>query len=52
MQALLNIPKEFAVAAVVPLGKPVKQLTKLKRRPVEKIASMDHFDGPPLIKGG
>ena len=51
VQALLNIPKEFAVAAVVPLGKPVKQLTKLKRRPVEEITSMDHFDGPPLIKG-
>ena len=52
VQALLNIPKEFAVAAVVPFGKPVKQLTKLKRRPVEEIASMDHLDGPPLIKGG
>jgi len=51
VQALLNIPKEFAVAAVVPLGKPVKQFTKLKRNLVEEIASMEYFDGTPLIKG-
>ena len=51
VQTLLNIPKEFAVAAVVPLGKPVKQLSKLKRNSVEEIASMEFFDGKPLIKG-
>ena len=33
VQALLNIPPEYAVSAVVPLGKPVKQLTKLRRNP-------------------
>ena len=51
VQTLLNIPKEFAVAAVVPLGKPVKQFTRLKRNSVEEIASMEYFDGTPLIKG-
>ena len=50
VQTLLNIPKEFAVAAVVPLGKPVKQFTKLKRNSVEEIASVEYFDGNPLIK--
>ena len=30
---LLGIPDEYAVAAVVPLGKPVKQVTKLTRKP-------------------
>ena len=50
VQSLLNIPKEFAVAAVVPLGKPVKQFTKLKRNSVEEIASVEYFDGNPLIK--
>jgi len=50
VQSLLNIPKEFAVAAVVPLGKPVKQFTKLKRNPVQEIASVEYFDGKPLIK--
>ena len=48
VQALLNIPQYFAVAAVVPIGKPVKQLTKLKRRSVEEIAVHEHFDGIPF----
>ena len=48
VQALLNIPQHFAVAAVVPIGKPVKQLTKLKRRSVEEIAVHEHFDGIPF----
>ncbi len=48
VQALLHIPSDHAVAAIVPLGKPVKQLTRLKRRPVEEIATRERFDGPPL----
>ena len=45
VKALLCIPENFAVCAVVPLGKPVKQLTKLKRLPVEEIAICECFDG-------
>jgi nitroreductase len=37
IQAMLGMPPHWAVAAVVPLGKPVKQLTRLKRKPVEDI---------------
>lgn len=48
VKKLLNIPDNHAVAAIVPLGKPVKQLTKLKRRSVEEIATRDRFDGEPL----
>jgi nitroreductase len=48
LQALLRIPRDHAVAAVVPLGKPVKQLSRLRRRPVEEIATREHFDGPPF----
>ena len=48
LQALLHIPQDHAVAAVVPLGKPVKQLTRLTRRPVEEIATLERFDGPPF----
>ena len=48
IQALLNIPAHFAVCAVVPLGKPVKQLTKLKRRAVEDFAARERFDGDPF----
>ncbi len=52
VQALLNIPAEFAVAAVVPMGKPVKQLTKLRRKPVEEIVTHERFDGPAMSKKG
>ena len=45
VQALLNIPSDHAVAAIVPLGRPVKQLTKLRRRSVEEIATRERFDG-------
>ena len=50
VQILLNIPSHFAVAAVVPLGKPKKQLTKLKRNSVEEIAMKERFDGPAFEK--
>jgi nitroreductase len=52
VQALLHIPTDHAVAAIVPLGKPVKQLTKLTRRPVGEIATRERFDGPPFSKSG
>lgn len=45
---LLGIPENYAIAAVVPLGKPVRQLTKLKRKPVAEIATKERFDGQPL----
>ncbi|MDG2263377.1 MAG: nitroreductase family protein [Actinomycetota bacterium] len=48
VQRLLNIPDHHAVAALVPLGHPVKQLTKLNRTPVEKIATIGTFDGDPF----
>ena len=48
VKALLNIPDDHAVCAVMPLGKPVKQLTKLKRNPVEEIATVERFDGEPF----
>lgn len=51
VQALLNIPLDHAVAAVVPLGRPVKQLTKLRRRSVEEIATCERFDGEPFTSG-
>lgn len=48
VQALLDIPARFALAAVVPAGKPVKQLTRLKRRSVEEIAMRERFGGAPF----
>jgi nitroreductase len=45
---LLGIPDTHAVAALVPLGKPRKQVSKLRRRPVEEFTTRDRFDGAPL----
>lgn len=48
LQKLLGVPSEMAFAAMIPLGKPVKQLTKLKRKPVDDFAVLEHWDGPSL----
>jgi len=45
---LLGAPEGYAVAAVVPLGKPVKQLTKLRRQPVEEFVTRETYAGTPL----
>ncbi len=50
-QKVLGLPEHHAVAALVPLGHPVKQLTKLKRHPVEQFTTIDRFDGP-AFEGG
>ena len=46
---LLGLPETHAIAAVIPLGVPVKQLTKLSRREVEEFTTVDQFDGPKLM---
>jgi nitroreductase len=48
VKELLGIPADYAIAALLPLGKPVRQLTKLTRRPVAEIASRERFDGEPF----
>ncbi|MEM9561821.1 MAG: nitroreductase family protein [Actinomycetota bacterium] len=45
-QAVLGVPEHHAIAALVPLGHPVRQLTKLKRKPVADFTTVDRFDGP------
>ena len=50
LQALLGLPADHAVAAVVPLGRPRRQLTRLKRLGVAEIASRERFDGEPLTR--
>lgn len=46
VRELVGIPDGHAVAAVVPLGKPVRQLRKLRRRPVAEFVTRERFDGP------
>jgi nitroreductase len=48
IQDLLGIPGHVAVSAVMPLGKPVKQLTKLRRKPVSEFTTFERWDGEPL----
>ena len=52
IKALLGIPPHVAVCAVMPLGRPVKQLTKLKRKPVADFAVRERWGGAPLGQGG
>lgn len=46
VRALLGIPANHAVAAIVPLGRPTRQLTKLRRRPVAEFVTRERFGGP------
>jgi len=48
IQLLLGIPSHVAVAAVMPLGRPVKALSKLKRKPVAEFAMLERWGGAPL----
>jgi nitroreductase len=48
LQALLGIPAHVAVAAVIPLGRPVGRLTKLRRRDVEAFTHLERWGGGPL----
>jgi nitroreductase len=48
VKALLGAPPELAVAAVIALGHPVHQPTKLTREPVDTFATVDSLDGAPL----
>ena len=45
LKPILGLPDHYAIAAFLPIGKPVRQLTKLKRGEVSGFASIDTFDG-------
>lgn len=48
LKELLGIPAHVAVAAIVPLGRPIKQLSKLRRKPVGEFAVRERWGGEPL----
>jgi nitroreductase len=50
LQALLGVPAQMAFAAMIPLGRPVKQLTRLTRKPVDAFAVRETWDGDKLQK--
>jgi nitroreductase len=45
---LIGAPAGYALACVVPLGKPAHQPTRLKRRPVSDFVTLERFAGEPL----
>ena len=51
IRELLGLPPHVAVCAVMPLGRPVRQLTKLKRKSVAELAVLERWGGPPLTPG-
>lgn len=51
MRQLLAIPDTYAVACVVPLGKPAHQLRKLSRLEVAELTRLEHWQGGPLTSG-
>jgi nitroreductase len=48
VRELLHLPDGYAIATVMPLGKPVHQVSKLTRRPVAEFVTRERFDGQPL----
>jgi nitroreductase len=49
LRELLHIPEHHALATMLPIGEPVKYLTRLTRQPVETFATVETFDGPPFL---
>lgn len=45
VRELLGVPPAFAVAALIVLGHPVRQVSKLRRKPVEEFTFVDRFAG-------
>jgi len=48
VRQLLGLPEDYAIAAVLPMGAPIRQLTKLKRNSVAEIVTRERFDGEPF----
>ena len=45
LRDLLRVPEHYAFSAMIPIGKPNKQLTRLTRNPVKSFAVLETFDG-------
>jgi nitroreductase len=48
LRELLHIPDHFILGTMLPLGKPAREITKLRRAPVEEFTTAGTFDGPPF----
>jgi nitroreductase len=48
VRRLLALPDSYALAAAVPLGRPQRVLTRLRRNPVDAFARRERWDGEPF----
>jgi nitroreductase len=46
--SILHLPRHHGIVAMVGIGTPVHQPTKLTRNPVESFTTIDRYDGPAL----
>lgn len=46
VRELLGIPDHYALATMLPLGRPVREVTRLRRATVEDFTTRERFDGP------
>ncbi|HLN15557.1 MAG TPA: nitroreductase family protein [Acidimicrobiales bacterium] len=51
LRELLHLPEEHALATMIPLGRPVREVTRLRRLPVDAFTTKETFDGTPLAAG-
>jgi nitroreductase len=52
LRELLQIPEKFILATMIPLGRPTKMPTRLRRVEVEDFTTVDGFDGPRFRRPG
>jgi hypothetical protein len=48
VKELLGIPEEHVLACTVPLGRPRRMVTRLRRRGVEDFTTLESFGGIPF----
>lgn len=50
VKELMGIPDDHVLACAVPLGRPMGQVTRLRRHRVEEFTTIDGFDGPRFVE--
>jgi nitroreductase len=50
LRALLRLPDDLVLATMIPLGKPAREITRLRRIAVEEFTTLEFADGPPFSR--
>jgi nitroreductase len=50
LRDLLAIPPNCALATMIPLGKPIREINRLRRLAVEEFTTTGTFEGPPFTR--